>query len=185
MQKKCKMSEVKPYILPEEAPCIVEEAVAAHVSPNMGIKDLRHYVMDAVYATNDQKALYSCLMFLSNMQKTSSSLKQKMLSRLDELAKLSDGWDGEHSFHINHEVLEFVRKTITLAKEDSLKDWVLFPDSHGYLYLDYTEEKNIAGITIANNQIAAFVKRNGELAKYKYDKLDVKDILALLEEAHG
>lgn len=177
--------DVKPYKLPEKAPYMAEEAAAAHISPNMDIKDLRHNVMDAVYATNDQKALYSCLVFLSNLQKTNVSLKQKMLNRLDELAKLSDGWDGEHSFHINHEVLGFVRKIITLSNDEMLTNWVLFPDSRGYLYLDYTEGKNIAGITIANNQVAAFVKRNGELSKYKYDKLDTKNVLVLLEEAHG
>ena len=179
------MSEVKPYVAPEESPCMVEEAVAVHVSPNMDIKDLRHNVMDAVYATNDQKALYSCWFFLSNMQKENSSLKRKMLSRLEELANLSDGWDGEHSFHIAHDVLDFLRKTIILANDESLVNWVLFPDSRGYLYLDYAEGKNIAGITVTHSQIVAFIKRNGKLSKYKYDKLSSKDVLALLEAAHG
>jgi len=179
------MSEVKPYVVPEKSPCMVEESVAAHVSPNMDIKDLRHNVMDAVYATNDQKALYSCWVFLSNMQKASSSLKQKMLSRLEELSSLSDGWDGENSFHIAHDVLDFLRKTIILSNDDCLVNWVLFPDSRGYLYLDYTEDKNIAGITITDSQVVAFIKRNGKLTKYKYDKLSSKDILVLLEEAHG
>ena len=53
------------------------------------------------------------------------------------------------------------------------------------LYLDYTEGKNLAGITIAPHQIAAFIKRDGHLSKYNYDHLNEQDVLNLLEEAHG
>ena len=71
------------------------------------------------------------------------------------------------------------------SSDKELVNWVLFPDARGYLYLDYTEAQNIAGITIAPHQIAAFIKHDGHLSKYNYDHLNEQDVLNLLEEAHG
>ena len=53
------------------------------------------------------------------------------------------------------------------------------------MYLDYTEGNNIAGVTIADQQVVAFIKRDGHLSKFSFDKLDEKEVLALLEKAHG
>ncbi len=110
---------------------------------------------------------------------------EKLLGRLGDLSRLSDGWDGEGSVSINKEIVEFTRRVIRLAKESVLKGWLVFPDSRGYLYLDYTNGKDIAGMTIAVQGMTAFVKRNGILRKYTYSKLDEKDVLNLLEEVHG
>lgn len=180
------MNDSKSYKVPEKAPSLVADPVGVSITPNTDIQTLRHNVMDAVYATNDQKALYSCLVFLSNLSNQSEKpIQSKLLKRLDELALLPDGWDGDNSFSIKPGILDFLRRIITLSSEAALINWVLFPDARGYLYLDYTEGKNIAGITIAPHQVAAFIKRDGHLTKYSYDHLDEQDILNLLEEAHG
>ena len=90
------MSEVKPYKLPEEKTSMVSDSMAVRITPDTDIVTLRHNVMDAVYATTDQNALYSCLVFLSSQKQTlQSSVKKELLNRLDELSKLPDGWDGE------------------------------------------------------------------------------------------
>ena len=115
---------------------------------------------------------------------TAPSLVADMLKRLEELALLKEGWDGENSVSIDSGIQDFLRRVIMLSSDKELVNWVLFPDARGYLYLDYTEGKNLAGITIAPHQIVAFIKRDGHLSKYNYDHLNEQDVLNLLEEAH-
>jgi hypothetical protein len=184
--KRKSMSEVQPYKLPEEKTSIVSDSMAVRITPDTDIATLRHNVMDAVYATSDQNALYSCLVFLSNQKQTlQSSVKEELLNRLDELSKLPDGWDGEGSLALSRNIVDFVKRIILLAADSSLQDWVAFPDARGYIYLDYTEDNNIAGVTISNHQVVAFIKRNGHLSKFSFDKLDEKEVLSLLEKVHG
>ena len=180
------MSEVKPYKLPEEKTSVVSDSMAVRIAPDTDIATLRHNVMDAVYATTDQNALYSCLIFLSNQkQSLHSSVKTDFLNRLDELSRLSNGWDGEGSLALSRNIIDFLKRTILLAAETCLQNWVAFPDARGYVYLDYTEGNNMAGVTVADQQVVAFVKRDGHLSKFCFDKLDEKEVLALLEKAHG
>ena len=138
---------------------------------------------------------YICSMFLFDgkaMSKSKSyqvpeaapSLVADMLKRLEELALLKEGWDGENSVSIDSGIQDFLRRVIMLSSDKELVNWVLVPDARGYLYLDYTEGKNLAGITIAPHQIVAFIKRDGHLSKYNYDHLNEQDVLNLLEEAH-
>lgn len=180
------MSDVKPYKLPEEKTSVVSDSMAVRIAPDTDIATLRHNVMDAVYATTDQNALYSCLVFLSNQEQSMhSSVKTDFLNRLDELSRLSNGWDGEGSLALSRNIVDFLKRTILLAADSSLQNWVAFPDARGYVYLDYTEGNNIAGVTIADQQVVAFVKRDGHLSKFSFDKLDEKEVLTLLEKAHG
>ncbi len=74
-------------------------------------------------------------------------------------------------------ILDFVKRIILLATDTSLQNWVAFPDARGCIYLDYTEDNNIAGVTITNHQVVAFIKRDGHLSKFSFDKLDEKEIL--------
>ena len=160
------MSEVHPYKLPEEKTSMVSDSMAVRITPDTDIVTLRHNVMDAVYATTDQNALYSCLVFLSSQKQTlQSSVKKELLNRLDELSKLPDGWDGEGSLALSRNIVDFVKRIILLATDTSLQ--------------------NIAGVTITNHQVVAFIKRDGHLSKFSFDKLDEKEVLSLLEKAHG
>ena len=101
------------------------------------------------------------------------------------MSKLPDGWDGEGSLALSRNIVDFVKRIILLATDSSLQNWVAFPDARGYIYLDFTEDNNIAGVTIANHQVVAFIKRDGHLSKFSFDKLDEKEVLSLLEKAHG
>ena len=85
------------------------------------------------------------------------SLVADMLKRVEELALLKEGWDGENSVSIDSGIQDFLRRVIMLSSDKELVNWVLFPDARGYLYLDYTEGKKLDGITIATHQIAAFI----------------------------
>ncbi len=180
------MNKVKPYILPEESHSIVQEPVAVRVSPNTDINTLRHDLIDAAYATNDHEVIYkSLLVLLRTAHISNTPLKDKLQKRLEELSILSDGWDGDGSLGIDQGVVDFVHRIIILAEEKDLENWVLFPDAHGHLYFDFTQGKNIAGITVSNHKIVAFIKKNGHLSKYNFDQLVEDDVIKILEEAHG
>lgn len=69
------MNESKPYKLPEESPNMVAEPVAIRTLPDIDINSLRHDLTDAIYATNNQQLLYSCLVFLKNQAQTNSGDK--------------------------------------------------------------------------------------------------------------
>lgn len=96
----------------------------------------------------------------SKSYQSETPIKSKMLKRLEELALLKEGWDGENSVSIDSGIQDFLRRVILQSSDKELVNWVLFPDARGYLYLDYTEGKNLAGITIAPHQIVAFIKRD-------------------------
>ena len=78
-----------------------------------------------------------------------------------------------------------MKRIILLSTDSSLQNWVAFPDARGYIYLDFTEDNNIAGITVTDHQVVAFIKRNGHLSKFSFDKLDEKEVFSLLEKANG
>lgn len=181
-----KMDKVKRYIISEDAGAsFVEEPVHVRVSPNTDINTLRHSLMDAAYATNDNETIYkSLLVLLKTTSASPTPLKDKMQKRLEELSKLPDGWDGEGSLSIDRGVVDFVHRVIMISTEQSMENWVLFPDARGYLYFDYTQEKNIGGITISSHKIVAFIKKNGQLVKYNFDKLSEEDVVKVLEDAH-
>lgn len=176
------MNTYKSYEVPEKAPDIVSDAIATSPVYDKDIKSLRHDLMDMVYETTDSAKLYTCLVFLKNNK---VSQKEKMLKRLDELALLADGWDGADSYAINEGVIDIARRIIKQANDQTLAEWVLFPDARGYLYWDFTSGKDIAGITMASNQVVAFVKKNGSLIKHHFDRLAESDLLKVLEEVHG
>lgn len=102
-----------------------------------------------------------------------------MQQRLAELGTLKDGWDGEGSLAISPKVLTFVGNVLGQSNANLLNDWVLFPDARGYIYFDYTHGKNIAGITIAENGMTAFVKKNGELRKCSYAELSEDKVIKI------
>lgn len=179
------MNESKPYKLPEEEPWMVAETVATKVPTSADIKSLRHDLTDAIYATDNQQLLYSCLVFLNNQNSSVSDLKAKNLARLSELACLADGWDGEGSLAINQTSLDLSRKAVLNVASELLEGWALFPDARGFVYWDYTHGKDIAGITIAPHKMVAFVKKGGQLHKYNFDKVRFSEIINILEEVHG
>lgn len=67
------MNESKPYKLREQSSDMVAESVAVRPTPVGDINSLRHDLTDAIYATNNQQLLYSCLVFLNNNQVQSES----------------------------------------------------------------------------------------------------------------
>ena len=54
------------------------------------------------------------------------SLVADMLKRLEELALLKEGWDGENSVSIDSGIQDFLRRVIMLSSDKELVNWVLF-----------------------------------------------------------
>lgn len=178
------MNDSKPYILPEDISDMANEAIAARMPAHADIKALRHELMDAISVTNNQQALYSCLVFLNNLTKADGSVKEKLLNRISELSLLSNGWDGEGSQKIDSSLLAVARKVVQEVPSELLKKWVLFPDARGFLYWDYTHGKDIAGITMASDKMVAFIKKDGKLQKFSFDEVSQEQIVKILKRAY-
>ena len=74
-----------------------------------------------------ENALYSCLVFLVKSKANFTIFsKEELLNRLDELSKLPDGWDGEGSLALSRNIVDFVKRSILLAADTSLQNWVAF-----------------------------------------------------------
>lgn len=175
------MEEVKPYKYQEETTRMLAEPSATAVLHQRQVQDLRHHVMDAVYASQDTKLLRFCLVLLQN---TEDSTKKEFFDRLAELGSLKPGWDGEGSKPISLKVLAFTGSILEKVSASLLKNWVLFPDARGYIYFDYTHGKDIAGITVSENGMTAFVKKNGKLSKYSLTELSEQKLEKVLEKVY-
>lgn len=178
------MEKPKSYILPDDNPCMVNDPIAVRVPVSANVASLRHDLMDAIYATDNRQMLYSCLVFLNNQKlQESNAHKDKLLVRLADFERLENGWDGEGSIKIKKECLDFSQRILMLVTSEILEHWVVFPDGRGYVYWDYTNGNDIAGITISPDKVVGFMKKNGHLRKY--DPMDLDDIVKMLEEVHG
>ncbi|MBQ5539258.1 MAG: hypothetical protein IIU03_03340 [Bacteroidales bacterium] len=110
---------------------------------------------------------------------------QIFLQRIDSLSQLSDGWDGNDSKAIDSECIKKIRHIITKIDESLLKGWVLFPESHGYLYFDYTGANSIAGITLTPNKMVYFVQKGDCVQKNDGVKLTSANFISVLEQVNG
>ena len=61
---------------------------------------------------------------------------RELLERADSFGLLTDGWDGSDSKAIEAVCIRKFKAAIAKTDEKLLQGWLLFPDAHGYLYLD-------------------------------------------------
>ena len=108
-----------------------------------------------------------------------------MEERLTELSLLKEGWDGQDSKAIEKTCIDGFRNALEIIPDMLLKNWVLFPDAHGYLYLDYVSGKDIAGLTLMPTKLVGFVKKNGVLEKSDSMEFSTANILSILKRVHG
>lgn len=128
---------------------------------------------------------------LKNLSKQASikanegKLHSEMNSRLDELSQLKAGWDGVGSQAISGECILKFRNALEVIPEKLLKGWVLFPDARGHLYLDYTENGNVAGITLTDSQLIYFMKKGSLVEKNEGIGNSSSNLLSILEKVYG
>lgn len=106
----------------------------------------------------------------------------RIWNRLSELEKLQDGWDGEDSFSINKRVIEKLKKLLCQAKENDFKDWVLFPDARGYLYLDYSKDNVLAGITMTEDTCKYFIINGKKVEKEDNLLFSLENVFSIIHK---
>lgn len=151
-----------------------------YAEPFIRIKSVHKWTL----MTNNGKNMEEVKSYLAPSRNDAVYASQDTKLLLAELGSLKDGWDGEKSVAISPKVLTFVGSVLADLDANLLKDWVLFPDARGYIYMDYTRGKDIAGITVAEDKMSAFDKKNGELRKYSFDELNEQKLISILEEVY-
>ena len=121
----------------------------------------------------------------SNTKGAVGKYHASMEDRLAELSLLKEGWDGQDSKAIEKVCIDGLRNALEIIPDRLLKNWVLFPDAHGYLYLDYASGKDIAGLTLMPTKLVGFIKKDGLLEKNDSMEFSTANILSILKRAHG
>lgn len=112
-------------------------------------------------------------------------LHKELLERADSLGQLADGWDGQDSKAIDPQSIRRFKSAIAKAEETLLDGWILFPDARGYLYLDYTGSDVLAGITMTDNRLAYFFKKDGRTVRNDRAAFTSRNLLSILSRVHG
>ena len=105
--------------------------------------------------------------------------------RVGSLGELADGWDGFDSKAIAPQSIRKFKNALGKIEEKLLQGWVLFPDAHGYLYLDYTGSDAVAGITMTSDRLIYFFKKDGRTVKNDGVAFTTRNLLAILERVYG
>ena len=84
----------------------------------------------------------------------------KAYQRLNELAKLGDGWDGYGAYAIAPEVIANVRNVIELSDDGDWAKWLIFPSPQGALMLQ--SKKNRASISIGVDEFSYYALVEGK-----------------------
>jgi hypothetical protein len=112
-------------------------------------------------------------------------LHRELQERVDSFGQFTDGWDGSDSKAIEAVCIRKFKAAIEKTDEKLLQGWLLFPDAHGYLYLDYTGGNAVAGITMTNDRMIYFFKKDGKTIKNDRAAFTTRNFLAILERVHG
>lgn len=112
-------------------------------------------------------------------------LYKELLERADSLGQLADGWDGQDSKAIAPESIRRFKSAIAKADEILLEGWILFPDARGNLYLDYTGSDAVAGITMTDDRLVYFFKKDGRTVRNDHAAFTSRNLLSILSRVHG
>lgn len=129
------------------------------------------------------------LVIVAEKNKTTEAVSGKeslrVWNRLQELSQLKDGWDGLDSRRINHRVIEQVQDLLFTCSDIDLMDWVLFPEARGYLYLDYSHQGNMAGISLCEGEFSFFTIHDGNTKKGESIPFKPEKVISVLREFNG
>ena len=113
------------------------------------------------------------------------ALHKELQQRADSLGELADGWDGQDSKAIAPQSIRKFKLAIAKTKEALLEGWTLFPDARGYLYLDYTGNDAVAGITMTENRLTYFFTKDGRTVRNDGAAFTSRNFLSILSRVHG
>ncbi len=84
----------------------------------------------------------------------------KAYRRLNDLSKLTEGWDGHGAYRVVPEVVENVKAIIDLSEDDRWADWLIFPSPQGSLMLQ--SKRNRASISVGADEFSYYALVDGK-----------------------
>ena len=109
----------------------------------------------------------------------------RMWNRLQELSSLRDGWDGTDSKRMKEDVVEHFKNVLFVCSDYDFKNWVLFPEAHGFLYLDFSNQGNMAGISLTGNGFSYFTIIDGKTEKGEDLPFKPESVISVLRKVNG
>ena len=112
----------------------------------------------------------------SKLDATPRDKVKAIWQRVDDLAFLQEGWDGPNSHRIHSEVIAEFKKVLNICTDSDVENISVFPQANGDLYLDYTKNENIAGITLTKDEVIFFKGTIDKLSKKGTFKFTPKEL---------
>lgn len=103
--------------------------------------------------------------------------------RVDDLASLQDGWDGIKSKSINSRIIDKLKDTLRLCDNNNIANISVFPQANGNLYIDYTKNEDIAGITLSEDKVIFFRGTTSQLCEkgtFEFSSEKLYDLISKL-----
>ena len=93
------------------------------------------------------------------VEETSSEFLAEAFERVDHLAQLRDGWDGNGALRICHLVLKNIRDVLLISDNEDWKHWMISPDVNGTLILQ--SDLHRASISIGEHEYSYLSRKDG------------------------
>ena len=84
----------------------------------------------------------------------------KAFARLDYLAQLKNDWDGHGALSISPQVIDNVKRVLSISDDEDWKEWLIGPDSNATLGLQAKSTK--AAMSIGKDEFSYFARINGK-----------------------
>ena len=108
-----------------------------------------------------------------------SEVRLKYIARLDDLAALTDDWDGNGAHHIIPSVIEVIREVVEKTPVSLLSFWRIFPDLNGTLLIT-AKGKHIATLSIGVDEFSFVVRNLAEKTVGGKRPVSVDDIIKVM-----
>ena len=80
--------------------------------------------------------------------------KAKALDRLDYLSTLKEDWDGYGAAPVSAVVIENLKNTIKISRDDDWESWMISPETNGALCLQ--SKRHSASISIGSSEFSYY-----------------------------
>ncbi len=105
------------------------------------------------------------------------------LSRLNELARLSEGWDDDGALPIEPQVIANLRQMLDMSPDAALSSWVLFPDINGTLLIKMKSQQ--ASISIGESEYSYAYNKGGESRRASHMPFSAHAVVRLINEMNA
>lgn len=104
----------------------------------------------------------------------------KAFSRLDYLATLQAGWDGEGALPISRKVLNNAKSVLLISDDKDWAVWMIGPDTNATIGLQ--SKKTGACISLGSEDYSYYVDMNGKELHRSHVKFTPQDFLNTIRE---